>query len=140
MVDVQIGNNVEYLILGGIRHEYDDDLNFCKATLQLNVEGIKTNIEATIMLEELSQLLSDLKKLYETLKYSFKFGSLEDNVSVEFTPTYSGQINLLGYVRSSNYNSSVNFEITTDQTFLPETIIQLQEAIANLTAQKSNNQ
>lgn len=136
-MDVQIGNNVEYLTLRDIKPEYEGGLDFCKATLQLNVEGIKTNIEATIMLVELNQLLSDLKKLYGTLQHSFKFDSLEDNVSIGFTPTSSGHIDLEGYVRSNNYNSRVTFELTTDQTFLPETIKQLQEAIANLTTGKS---
>lgn len=133
-MNVQIGNNVEHVTIADIRPEYEGATDFCTTTLQLNVEGIRTNIVATIMLDEMQQLLTDLNKVYDTLQHSFTFVSLEEHVKIEFTPSPSGHIILKGCLRTSDYNSKVEFEITTDQTFLPVTISQLKETINELTS------
>ncbi|SFH30410.1 hypothetical protein SAMN05421739_11077 [Pontibacter chinhatensis] len=88
------------------------------------------------MIGELSQFQKDLSKLYDTLKYSFMFVSIEDNVELRFTPNATGQIEIKGYVRNSDYTASVDFTIETDQSYLPSTIKQVKEV---LTAVESKN-
>lgn len=123
-MEVKIGNRSEYLTLKNIYPEGEAS-DFCAVTLQLNLNGISSNIGASIMVGELSQFLSDLERLYQTLKYSFVFSSIEDNVELHFTPTVTGQIEIEGYLRNSDYTGKIDFNIQTDQSYLPSIIEQL---------------
>lgn len=137
-MNIHIGDNNEYLELAEVITEGEGrgynptDPEFLLATIKLQVTGINTNIRATFMKDELSQFLSDLQKLYDTLKYEFILSNLEDNLEVNFSPTPNGQIVLKGYLRTQDYKSSVDFELTTDQTFIPEVINQLRSTLEQL--------
>lgn len=137
-MEIRIGNSAEFSVIScpevGETRAGDDD--FYKVTLQLHISGITTSIGAYVMIGELSQFQKDLSKLYDTLKYSFVFVSIEDNVELRFTPNATGQIEIKGYVRNSDYTASVDFTIETDQSYLPSTIKQVKEV---LTAVESKN-
>ncbi len=133
-----MGDNIEYLELTDVITEGEGrgynptDPDFLQTTIKLQLTGINTNIRATFMKGELSQFLNDLQKLYDTLKYEFVLSNLEDNLEVNFSPTPNGEIVLKGYLRTQDYKSSVNFELTTDQTFIPEVINQLRSTLEQL--------
>ncbi|RAU82614.1 WapI family immunity protein [Pontibacter arcticus] len=133
---IKIGNNSEYLIFtnfspeNGEKGEFAND--FYNVSLQLNVNGITSNIGASIRVGELSQLYTDLLKLYDTLKYSFVFSSIEDNVNLHFTPTVTGQIEIKGYLRNSDYTGSIDFTIEADQTFMPSTIKEVKKFLESI--------
>ncbi|WP_421764861.1 WapI family immunity protein [Ekhidna sp.] len=137
-MNIHIGDNNEYLELGDIVTEGEGrgytptDSDFLLATIKLQLTGINTNIRATFMKGELNQFLTDLQKLYDTLKYEFVLSNLEDNIEVSFSPTPNGQIELKGCLRTQDYKSSVNFELTTDQTFIPKVINQLRSTLEQL--------
>lgn len=134
-MDIKIGNNTDYLILRDIiseRPSNGDGSDFYLITLALQVDGIQTNIRASILLGELRQLLLDLNELYNSLKHEFIFSNIEDNVKVKITPTTAGQIILDGYLKNANYSAKVNFKITTDQSYIPESIKQLKDCLETL--------
>ncbi|SIT74016.1 WapI family immunity protein [Pontibacter indicus] len=137
-MEIKIGNSAEYLIISctEIGETKAGDNDFYKVKLQLHINGITTGISAYVMIGELSQFQKDLSKLYDTLKHSFVFASIEDNVELRFTPNATGQIEIKGFVRNSEYTASVDFTIETDQSYLPSTIKQLKEV---LTAVESKN-
>lgn len=130
-MDIKIGNSAEYLFIScpevGETRAGDDD--FYMVTLHLHVNEISSKIGAYIMIGELSQFQKDLSKLYDTLKHSFVFTSIEDNVKLCITPNATGQIEIKGYVRNSDYTATVDFTIETDQSYLPSTIKQLKEVL-----------
>jgi hypothetical protein len=127
-MEIRIGNSSEYLLIRDILPEYDSkNIDFLRGTIQLQMNGISSNIGATIRLNELKQLLTDIEQLYKTLKHEFEFKSLEDNIELIFTPTPNGQINIKGLLRNRDYTGSINFEIETDQSYLPGTIDNLKE-------------
>jgi hypothetical protein len=137
-MEIKIGNSAEYLIIncpevGGRRAGGDD---FYNVTLQLHVSGITTEIGAYVLIGELSQFIKDLSKLYDTLKHSFVFASIEDNVKLSFTPNATGQIEIEGYLKNSDYTATVDFTIETDQSYLPSTIKQLKEVLTAVEAKK----
>ena len=84
------------------------------------------------MIGEFKQFLTDLEKLYDTLKHTFHFQNLEDNIDLMFTPTPNGQIKIKGRLRNSDYTGSINFEIETDQSYLPGTIDNLKEMFSEM--------
>ena len=135
-MEIKIGNSSEYLTLENIYPEGGEasygQSDFYTVTLQLNLNGISSNIGATIMVGELSQFLSDLEKLYKSLKYSFVFSSLEDNVELHFSPNTEGHIEIEGYLRNKDYTGKINFTIQTDQSYLPSTIEQLKELLTEI--------
>jgi hypothetical protein len=135
-MEIKIGNSSEYLTLKNIFPESGEassgQSDFYTVTLQLNLNGISSNIGATIMVGELSQFLSDLEKLYKTLTYSFVFSSLEDNVELHFSPNSEGQIEIEGYLRNKDYTGKINFTIKSDQSYLPSTIEQLQKVLTEI--------
>jgi hypothetical protein len=130
-MNIRIGNNTEYLDIKDIIPEgkewgYDlKNTEFLRGTLALKANGVTSEIRASFTFNEIRQLGSDIKKLYDTLKSEFVFKNLEDNVEVKFTPTPNGQIDIKGYLRNNDYSVKINFTITTDQTFLPSTINQI---------------
>jgi len=136
-VEIKIGNSAEYLKLTEFSPElhgtgYTGDIDaqdYFYATLELTVNEISASVRAYVALGELIQLHADLIKLYGELKHSFVFANLEDNVNMSFTPTITGHIDIKRYVRNSDYTASIDFKITTDQSYLPDTIGQLREVL-----------
>lgn len=100
--------------------------------MSLKINGVKTDIRASFMIEEIKQLLTDLEQLYRTLKFKFEFQNLEDNVLLKFSPTPNGQIEIDGRLRTQDYSATVDFMFETDQTFLPDTIKQIKDTLDNL--------
>jgi hypothetical protein len=135
-MEIKIGNSSEYLILKNIYPEGGDasygQSDFYTVTLKLNINGITTNIGTSILIGELSQFYEDLGKLYETLKHSFVFSSIEDNVELHFAPTVTGQIEIKGYLRNSDYSGKIDFTIETDQSYLPTSMEQLKEVLIEI--------
>jgi hypothetical protein len=84
------------------------------------------------MLGELKMLLNDIQKLYDSLKHDFVFSNLEHNIKVTISPTITGQIILKGILRNDDFTGEIDFEITTDQSYLPETIAQLKNTLKDL--------
>ncbi len=132
-MEIRIGSSSDYLIIKDIVPEgqvfgYDPrSIDFLRGTIQLQMTEISSNIGASFMLGELRQFLTDLQKLYDTLKYSFVFKNLEDNIELNFTPTPNGQIQINGILRNSEYTGSIKFKIETDQSYLPGTIGNLKD-------------
>jgi hypothetical protein len=63
---------------------------------------ICSSIGVSFMIGEFKQFLTDRKKLYDTLKFNFKFENLEDNLELTFTPSPNGQIEIKGLLRNSD--------------------------------------
>jgi hypothetical protein len=132
-MEIRIGNSSDYLIVKDIVPEHGSrDYEFLRGTIQLQMRGISSNIGATFMLGELKQFQTDLAKLHDTLKYSFHFKNLEGNIDLTFTPTPNGQIEIKGHLRNSDYTVSIDFEIETDQSYLPRTIDNLREMLEEI--------
>jgi hypothetical protein len=134
-MEIRIGNTSDFLLIKDIVPEgqvlgYNRaSIEFLRGTIQLQMNGLSSNIDTCIMLGELKQFLTDLQKLHDTLKHSFLFKNLEDNIELTFTPTPNGQIELKGLLRNRNYTGSVNFEIEIDQSYLPALITNLKETL-----------
>ena len=129
-MEIRIGNSSDYVIIKDIIPEQGArDYEFLRGTIQLKMREISSNIGATFMLGEFKQFQTDLTKLYDTLKYSFHFKNLEDNIDLTFTPTPNGQIEIKGHLRNSDYTGSIDFEIEADQSYLPRTIDNLREML-----------
>jgi hypothetical protein len=134
-MEIRIGNTSDFLLIKDIVPEgqvlgYNPaSIEFLRGTIQLQMNGLASNIDTCFILGELKQFLTDLQKLHDTLKYSFLFKNLEDNIELTFTPTPNGQIELKGLLRNRNYTGSVNFEIEIDQSYLPGLITNLKETL-----------
>jgi hypothetical protein len=132
-MEIRIGSSSDYIIIKDILPEgevfgYDArSIEFLRGTIQLQMNEIYSSIGASFTIYELKQFLTDLQKLYDTLKYSFVFKNLEDNIELAFEPTLNGQIEIKGLLRNSNYTGSIKFRIESDQSYLPDLISSLRE-------------
>ena len=136
-MELRIGNSSDYLIIKDIEPEGQVgvdpiDIHFLRGTIQLQMSEISSNIGASFTLGELRQFLPDLQRLYDTLKFSFVFKNIEDNIELTFKPTPNGQIEINGLLRNSDYTGSIKFKIETDQSYLPGLIENLKEMLREL--------
>lgn len=133
---IKIGSLTEYLTIDEIHPEMgvlknDSVLNheFLNATVRIKIEGFSSNLRITVLLGELLDLRKNLQKLYEDLKSGFVFSNLEENIKIEFKPTENGQIEICGFLRNSYYTGKLEFNILTDQSYLPEAIRKLNQVL-----------
>lgn len=135
IMNIRLGSNTDYLDITEIVPEgqefgYDSgSVEFLRGTLSLKINGVKTDIRASFMVDEFKQLLVDLEQLYRTLTSKFEFQNFEDNVSLNISPTSNGRIEIEGRLRSQDYSATVDFRIETDQTFLPGSIRQIRDTL-----------
>ena len=137
-MEIRIGNSSDCIIIkdivpeGQVLGHNAGGSEFLRGTIQLQIREISSNIGASFMIGEFKQFQTDLEKLYDTLKHSFHFQNLEDNIDLTFTPTPNGQIKIKGLLRNGDYTGSINFEIETDQSYLPGTIDNLKEMFSEM--------
>lgn len=128
---IQIGNNIEYLILEEFIYKGSSNPQFLRITVTLKLNGFTSNLKIDILEDELLDLREGLQKLYDTLKFEFVFSNLDDNIELRFKPTDTGQVIIKGYLRNDDYTAKLDFIIVTDQTFLPKSIKDLNQILNN---------
>ena len=100
-MNIHLGDSDQFLELANISKERAEDDDFLKVTIRLNLNGITTNIHAVFLRGELIQFYKDLMQFYETLNHQFVLSNLEDNISVNFSPTPNGHLMMSGYLRNN---------------------------------------
>jgi hypothetical protein len=83
-------------------------------------------------MEELQNLEFNLTQLNLDLKTGFSFENFEDNISITVTPIIGGHLTIKGYIRNHDYSGSTNFNIETDQSYLPGTIDQVKSLLKEI--------
>jgi len=101
----------------------------CRCSINLENEGFKVNDEFYSSTGQMYELMLSLKKLYKDLSGKIIFSNTyEDNLMLEISMDSSyGRISIKGeYFRLSENEISMNFEINSDQSYIPSTINELE--------------
>jgi hypothetical protein len=110
----------------------DKDPAFIDMDVSVNVNNFSANIRITAELTDLSEMLTNLEVLNKTLKRTFYFQHIDEQIKIKFEPLNTGSILISGNVKNKDYSTSLEFKFETDQTYLPELIKSCKETIDTL--------
>ena len=109
--------------------EYYDD-NWVKANVCLSVGGFKGNYGAAFLTEDFSRFLDELQNIYESLKGTAEFKTIENQLYIKALGDGKGHISIEGEaIDAVGIGNRLNFSLEIDQTDLSYTIKQLKEMV-----------
>lgn len=108
------------------------DSAFVDIDVSVNINDFSVNIRVTVELTDLSEMLTNLESLNKTLKRTFYFQHIDEQVKIKFEPLNTGSILISGNVKNKDYSTSLEFKFETDQTYLSELIESCKEVIDTL--------
>lgn len=95
----------------------------------ISINNFETKSHISIELTDLSEMLSNLKVLNETLKRTFYFQHIDERLVIKFEPQSTGEILISGNFKSEDYSTSLEFKFETGQELIPELIKQCEEIV-----------
>ena len=110
--------------------DYDDD-NWLRVNVSVAAGAFRGSFCATFQAAELSELCTNLSRLYESLIGSVRFETLEEQLTLEFTGNGRGSIELRGEaLDQSGIGNKLIFSLQLDQTQLHQSVQGLRAAVA----------
>jgi len=83
----------------------------------------------TIELSDFEEFLQNLKKLNETLKQTFYFQHIDEQLQIKFEPLITGNISVTGFLKDKQYINTLNFAFEMPPTELSYLIRQSENII-----------
>jgi len=83
----------------------------------------------TIELSDFEEFLQNLKKLNETLKQTFYFQHIDEQLQIKFDPLITGNISVTGFLKDKQYINTLNFAFEMPPTELSYLIRQSENII-----------
>ncbi len=109
--------------------EHDD--NWLSIAIRVRVGGFSGKLTASILTGELSQFLTQLRPLHETLLGSAEFRTLEQQLSLRLTGDGRGGIEMLGEIADQpGGRNHLHFRLEFDQTQLGRSLSELERVCA----------
>lgn len=93
------------------------------------INNFETKSYISVELTDLSEMLSNLKVLNETLKRTFYFQHIDERLVIKFEPQSTGKIVISGNFKSEDYSTSLEFKFETAQELIPELIKQCEKIV-----------
>jgi hypothetical protein len=94
----------------------------------LVVENFRGSIQPMFEINDFLRFAPELRKVYETLSGKATFDSREQQLFFTVSGNGRGSISVEGYAYSqATYGNKLEFELTMDQTFLPEPLAVLEQ-------------
>ena len=110
--------------------EYHDD-NWLTVEIQICVGGFRGEAGAAILTGELVAFMSQLRPLFETLRGSAEFATLEEQLILRLTGDGKGHIQLRGEMADQpGIGNRLHFTLQFDQSQLGESIRALETVIS----------
>ncbi|MCE0498621.1 MAG: hypothetical protein LV481_11815 [Methylacidiphilales bacterium] len=107
--------------------EYYDD-NWLTIKIGVHAGGFHGKAEAAILTFELVKFASDLRPLFETLRGTAEFSTMEEQLSLRLTGDGNGHVELSGEVEDqAGIGNRLKFKLQIDQSQLGASIRELEE-------------
>ena len=111
--------------------EYYDD-NWLTVEIRTNAGGFRGKASAAFLTGELVKFVSELRPLFETLKGSAKFETMEKQLRLHLTGDGKGHIELKGEVLDQpGIGNRLSFTLKFDQSQLNVSIRELEKVISS---------
>ena len=108
---------------------YDD--NWLRVEVRVAIGGFTGKAKCAIQTSELASFADELKGLFETLKGTAKFETLEDQLGLTLTGDGRGHIDLKGHlVDQAGIGNQLNFKLTLDQSDLGNSLRELESVVS----------
>jgi hypothetical protein len=112
-----------------VGEHYDDNWLTCQ--IRVCAGGFRGKAEASILTNELTRFLAQLRPLYETLRGTAEFSILEDQLHLRLTGDGKGQMELVGeVVDQPGVGNQLHFKLGFDQSQLGASIRELEKVTA----------
>ena len=109
--------------------EYFDD-NWIRGNVSISVGGFKGNYGAAFQADDFSQFLERLQNLYDSLKGTAEFKTMEEQLYIKASGDGKGHIHIAGMAMDdAGMGNRLHFNLEIDQTDLSSTIRQLRELV-----------
>jgi len=107
--------------------EYHDD-NWLTAQIRVCAGGFRGTVDAAIVTDELAAFLTQLRPLYDSLRGTAEFTTLETQVHLRLTGDGKGHIELVGEVADQpGIGNHLRFTLHFDQSQLAASIRELEK-------------
>jgi hypothetical protein len=128
---IEIKNSVgeTQIILSNFKKEEGEAPVFISLLVSLRINRYETKSRISVELTDLSEMLSNLKVLYETLNRTFFFQHIDERLVIKFVPDSTGKVSITGGLRSEDYSTNLEFKFESSQELIPELIKQCEEVV-----------
>ncbi|OXB06440.1 WapI family immunity protein [Flavobacterium pectinovorum] len=106
----------ERIKLSNFKKLFREDPIFINVSVEINMNIANAKEEIIIELTDFDEFLKNLKKLNETLKYTFYFQHNDEQMQIKFEAENSGNINVTGFLKDNQYLNSLNFSFEMPST------------------------
>ena len=129
---IQLGSKSEYVKIE-LTPPFSSE-GWCQARVEIAVSGFRGNIEPWLELSDIKRFATQLLTMYESLQGEAKLQPLEEQLVLVLQAQTGGHIQVQGTAWSkATYENKLEFSLQLDQSFLPATLQQLENAISNAT-------
>jgi hypothetical protein len=112
--------------------EYYDD-NWLTSQFRVRAGGFHGKADASILTGELAGFITQLRSLYDTLRGTAEFSTLEEQLHLQLTGDGTGHIELVGEVADQpGIGNRLHFTLQFEQSQLTASIRELERVIAAL--------
>lgn len=87
----------------------DDEPVFIDLLVEVTMNNAKAKEAITVELSDFDEFVKNLKRLNETLKQTFYFQHIDEQLQIKFEPQITGNINVTGFLRDKQYINVLNF-------------------------------
>jgi hypothetical protein len=117
--------------------EYYDD-NWLRVEISVQAGGFRGRTSASFITSELTKFLSELHSIFEKLKGSAEFSTMEEQLSLRLVGDGKGHIELHGVVADqAGVGNRLHFRLQLDQSQLGASISELKKVIATFPVRKT---
>lgn len=111
------------------KRQYDDEPIFIDAMVEVITSNSSAKEAITVELTDLTKFLHNLKTLNETLKQTFYFQHIDEQLQLKFEPLDTGNISVTGFLKDKLYMNSLQFTFEMPPTELSLLIRQSENII-----------
>ncbi len=108
----------------------DEGYDWVSARAVVTAGGFQGDSNVMLTLADLIRFQQELHTLYRDLKGEAALTTIEDQISLKLTTDRLGNIEAVGHLMDSAAGNRLSFTLNLDQTFLKQTISELDKAIA----------
>jgi hypothetical protein len=107
------------------------DSNWLAVKIEVQAGGFHGKADAAILTSEVKEFTSEVRTLFETLRGSANFQTLEGQLSLELTGDGKGHIELTGEVRDQpGIGNRLRFTLQIDQSQLGQSLREIEGVIS----------
>jgi hypothetical protein len=107
----------------------DDEPVFIDLLVEISMNNAIAKEVITIEVSDFEEFVKNLKQLDETLKQTFFFQHIDEQLQIKFEPQITGNISVTGFLKDKQYVNTLNFSFEMPPTEISYLIRQCENII-----------